>query len=279
VTENHEPAYGRARASAADAVPVFDERAAVHYDELRAISGETLQQLIQLLRPELVGRGRCLDVGVGTGRLALPLGVAGIPVVGIDLSAPMLAQLRRKTAAFSAMPVVQGDATALPFASHRFGAAIMCHVLHLIPQWRVALAEVCRVVRPGGVLLLDLGGGHERQSAQRVVRERFRIELDLLGSRPPQFRREAVDEALRIRGAVRRDLSPILERRRTSLEQVIRSLEHGWTWRTSMLPDHVRYAAATRTRDWARQRFGDLAAVHEERRRIVWRAYEVPDGD
>jgi len=50
-------------------------------------------QLADLLVAELDGRGRCLEIGVGTGRIALPLHERGVDLVGIDLATPMLARL------------------------------------------------------------------------------------------------------------------------------------------------------------------------------------------
>ena len=49
------------------------DRAAAHYDTTRAISDEAMARTIELLASELLGRGRALEVGVGTGLLALPL--------------------------------------------------------------------------------------------------------------------------------------------------------------------------------------------------------------
>src|SRR5215813_4075736 len=46
------------------------------------------------------------------------------------------------------------DMTALPYADAAFDAAVGVHVLHLVPEWRSALDEVLRVVKPGGAFLL-----------------------------------------------------------------------------------------------------------------------------
>ena len=69
------------------------DTAADHYDKTRAVSDETMDRTISLLSSELRDHGRVLEVGVGTGLLALRLHEAGIPVSGLDLSAPMLAKL------------------------------------------------------------------------------------------------------------------------------------------------------------------------------------------
>jgi SAM-dependent methyltransferase len=57
---------------------------------------------------DLAGGGRALELGIGTGRIALPLAQRGVPVAGIDLSEPMVDQLRAK-AGGDAIPVTIGD--------------------------------------------------------------------------------------------------------------------------------------------------------------------------
>jgi SAM-dependent methyltransferase len=77
----------------------FDERVAARYDE----SGETgemfdpavVDPVVDLL-VELAGTGRALELGIGTGRIALPLAQRGVQVHGIDLSKAMVARLRAK---------------------------------------------------------------------------------------------------------------------------------------------------------------------------------------
>jgi SAM-dependent methyltransferase len=51
------------------------------------------------------------------------------------------------------VPLAQADATRLPFAAGTFGSVLAVHVLHLIPDWRVAVDEAIRVLRPGGALV------------------------------------------------------------------------------------------------------------------------------
>src|SRR5690242_6067466 len=56
----------------------------------------------------LAGDGRALEFAIGTGRVAIPLAQRGVPVTGIELSAPMIGQLRAK-ACETAIPVIAGD--------------------------------------------------------------------------------------------------------------------------------------------------------------------------
>jgi ubiquinone/menaquinone biosynthesis C-methylase UbiE len=114
--------------------------------------------MAEVLASQLGGKERCLEIGVGTGRIALPLAERGIDMIGADLSPAMLARLRANAGGTSPFPVVVADVTALPLADASVDAVLGCHVLHLIPDWRAALDQACRVLRPGGVLLLDFGG-------------------------------------------------------------------------------------------------------------------------
>ncbi len=87
----------------------FDERVAARYD---ASPGEEFEQaaidpVVDFLA-ELAGSGRALELGIGTGRIALPLAQRGVRVHGIDLSAAMVARLRAKPGG-DAVGVTIGD--------------------------------------------------------------------------------------------------------------------------------------------------------------------------
>src|SRR5436309_12654126 len=70
-------------------------------------------------------RGRVLELGCGTGRVTLPLARAGVDLVGIDRSAPMLARLRRAAARRRRGPrLVRGDIRALPFPARSFAMVL-----------------------------------------------------------------------------------------------------------------------------------------------------------
>ncbi len=75
----------------------FDEQIASRYDETSADSyrPEVLNPAVDFLE-ELAGDGAALEFAIGTGRVALPLSGRGVPVHGIDISEPMLEELRRK---------------------------------------------------------------------------------------------------------------------------------------------------------------------------------------
>lgn len=99
-------------------------------------------------------RGDVLEVAVGTGR-NLPLYPAEATVTGVELSPAMLAQARLRARELAhPVSLAEGDAQALPFADGSFDTVVCTLSLCAIPDDRTALAEMWRVLRPGGRLLL-----------------------------------------------------------------------------------------------------------------------------
>jgi ubiquinone/menaquinone biosynthesis C-methylase UbiE len=98
--------------------------------------------------------GRVLEVAIGTGR-SLEHYPPGVEVTGVDLSPEMLAFARRRAAGLT-LPVrlVEGDAQCLEFADAEFDTVMCALSLCTIPDQRAALAEMWRVLKPGGTLLL-----------------------------------------------------------------------------------------------------------------------------
>ncbi len=88
---------------------VWDEETAERYDATSAekFAPEVLGPTVDFLA-RLAGSGPALELAIGTGRVGIPLTSRGVPVTGIELSAPMVAQLRRKVDEAS-LPVVVGD--------------------------------------------------------------------------------------------------------------------------------------------------------------------------
>jgi len=100
--------------------------------------------------------GRALELGCGRRgsglRLARELFGAG-EVVGVDLHEASAQQARSATADLPDITVEVADARALRFPDASFDAVFAYHVLHHTPDWRGAVAEAARVLRPGGRLL------------------------------------------------------------------------------------------------------------------------------
>jgi SAM-dependent methyltransferase len=250
------------------------DRAADYYDRTRGLTEEGQRRTIELLSSELGGRGRVLEIGVGTGQLALPLRAAGVPVVGLDLAMPMLSRAVAKSGG-PELPLVQADALRLPFADGTFVGAYFRWVLHLIPRWADAMGELVRVVRPGGVVVGNLGGyGGPRTEIQ----EHF-AELAGVSSQPSGLAWHdwpSLDAGMRELGATPRPLPVFADRERDDLEAFLGALEDGmysWTW---SIPEEVRGPALEATRRWARERFGPLDQVPRHEFDVVWHAFDLP---
>ena len=151
------PRHGRAdpRASLdADAVRAAYRRWAGMYDAVfGGVSAFGRRHAVALVN-RLPGV-RVLEVGVGTG-LALPHYLPEKRITGIDLSAEMLAFARRRVAD-RALPNIDDlremDAEATEFADASFDIAVAMFVASVVPNPHLLLAEMRRVVRPGGSVL------------------------------------------------------------------------------------------------------------------------------
>lgn len=105
-----------------------------------------------------VRRTAALELGVGTGRIALPLAERGVEVHGLDASAAMLAALRAKDRAGRIVPV-HADMTDIPCREGAFGLvyAVNNSLSHLLSPARqmACLASAARVLAPGGQLVIE----------------------------------------------------------------------------------------------------------------------------
>jgi SAM-dependent methyltransferase len=241
------------------------DRAAEIYDRTRAISAESMARTTELLASEFEGRGRVLEIGVGTGLLALPLHERGVPLAGLDLTAAMVAKLVEKT----------GGEPPFPLAEAAFGGAYLRWVLHLIPDWRRVLAETVRALRPGGVFLVELGAyDEERFEIQRRFAELAGVSVDPVGLNWANY--DPLDAEMARHGATLRILPPIEEAWEDTLGEFLDGVEEGrysWTWTTA---DDVRHRVVAELRSWAAERFGPLAEVRRAVLPQGWRAYDLP---
>jgi ubiquinone/menaquinone biosynthesis C-methylase UbiE len=116
-------------------------------DRRAAVTRERLQRLLRL-----TGEERALDVGTGAGAMALALAPLVREVVGIDLVPELLAEARKRAPAN--VELVEGDAAALPFEAGSFDLGCTARTLHHVRRPELVLAELHRVLRPGGTMLV-----------------------------------------------------------------------------------------------------------------------------
>lgn len=254
---------------------IFDQHLADHYDQTRSLSEGAMSELVDVLVEELSGRQRCLEIGIGTGRIAVPLVESGVSMVGIDPSVPMLGRLREKAPRGASLDLLRGDATALPFTDGAFGSGLVCHVLHLIRNWEDALRELIRVVRTPGVILIELalaGGATVGGELRTFFHEHAGVApYGRLGVRDSA----SVDDAMRGLGARSRELVTITDPRTTTVAAIIDHLELGIHSSNANMPSELRVRAAEATRDWAAARYGSLDEPVRRERAVTWHAYDI----
>lgn len=130
---------------------------AERYDRSRGAAPSVLVPL----RAALAGSpgADLLDIGGGTGNYAAAFRTDGWNVTVVDVSEQM-----RQQAAAKGLRAVPGDATALPFRDESYDAAMMVSMLHQVEDWRGALREARRVLRPAGkVAIMGLTADHLEQ--------------------------------------------------------------------------------------------------------------------
>ena len=250
----------------------FDD-AAEYYDSTRSLPPQVADQVTELLLAELAEGGCCLEIGIGTGRIALPLAQRGVDISGVDISSAMLARLEEKANDLGVVvPARIADATALPFEDGSFDAAIACHVFHLVRDWPTAVRELARVVRPGGVILVEAGscGGIRSRLRDRVL-EITGDDLDTRG------RASSADiEALLVElGATARRLTPIRWERERTVRGVLDELESNQWSVTWSIGEALPAVMEQLTREELAQR-GDIDSQIVEERTVAWHAYGLP---
>jgi ubiquinone/menaquinone biosynthesis C-methylase UbiE len=115
---------------------------------------EYTEQIIPMAAEHLAGAAEGLDVGTGEGQLArLATAEGATRVVGVD---PTWAQLTVATERAGGPTYARAEAAQLPFGDGRFDAVVACLVFEHIVRFEAAIAEVARVLRPGGRFLFFL---------------------------------------------------------------------------------------------------------------------------
>jgi ubiquinone/menaquinone biosynthesis C-methylase UbiE len=252
----------------------FDQ-IAYRYDAAHSYPPEVSRQIAEGLihlsgiNPESLEQSdaEVLELGVGTGRIALPLLAAGINVTGVDTSPAMLACIREKMAVLQPvdpshpcgkLSAFLADMSALPFATGTFPAVIAVHVFHLVPKWQAALDETLRVLRPGGAFLI----GQDTSDVEAFARiyDQWEEIVAMLGfpashagaSGYPAVVRELKGRGLRVEETVVTswvvDTLP-----RAVLARVI-DREWSKTWR---IPDDIFAESRRRLTQWAAETYGE----------------------
>ena len=225
-------------------------------------------------RGELLRDGRVLDVGAGTGRVAIAFAAIGYKTVALDPALPMLSELRRKSPEGEIQAVV-GEGARLPFAADRFDAVVLARVLYLMADWRTVLQQAYDVLKPGGCLFHEWGNG-EAEEAWVQIRAQARTLFEDAGVKNP-FHPGARSEAeidnflvrlgLDFRDEWRIGPGPTM-RLRDFVERIV-SGEFSYIWN---VPTHVRESCLPRLKKWSENTF-DLEQSVPVPKDLRWTIY------
>jgi demethylmenaquinone methyltransferase/2-methoxy-6-polyprenyl-1,4-benzoquinol methylase len=131
------------------------------------------QRLVQLAAP--AHGAQALDLATGTGDIAFALAARGANVAGLDLTPRMVELARAKG---NGPRFLVGDMLALPFPAASFDIVTTGYGLRNVPNLRMAIEEISRVLKPGGQLLsLDFN-----RPSNRIVRAAYLLYLTMVGA-------------------------------------------------------------------------------------------------
>jgi SAM-dependent methyltransferase len=138
----------------------FDERIAARYDEASAemFDPEVVDPCVDFLT-ELARGGSALELGIGTGRIALPLRQRGVPVHGIDLSKAMVARLRAKPGGEDIGVTIGDFATTRVVGSFSLAYLVFNAIVNLTTQEAqvACFRNVAAHLQPGGRFVIEVG--------------------------------------------------------------------------------------------------------------------------
>jgi SAM-dependent methyltransferase len=138
----------------------FDERVAARYDESAAemFDSAVVDPVVDLL-VELAGSGRALELGIGTGRIALPLTQRGVPVHGIELSKAMVARLRTKPGGEDIGVTIGDFATTTVDGTFSVAYLVFNTIMNLTTQAAqvACFRNVAAQIEPGGCFVIEVG--------------------------------------------------------------------------------------------------------------------------
>jgi SAM-dependent methyltransferase len=138
----------------------FDERVAARYDESAAemFDPAVIEPVIDLI-VEIGGSGRALELGIGTGRIALPLAQRGVPVHGIELSKAMVARLRAKPGGEDIGVTIGDFATTTVDGTFSVAYLVFNTIMNLTTQAAqvACFRNVAAHLEPGGCFVIEVG--------------------------------------------------------------------------------------------------------------------------
>jgi SAM-dependent methyltransferase len=240
-----------------------------------ALSLDIAQDLAS--KGKLPHEAQVLDIGAGTGRVAITFAAIGYTVVALDPALQMLKELRSK-APDRQIQVVAGEGAQLPFAAGYFDAVILARVLYLMADWRKVLQQSYDVLKPGGWLFHEWGNG-EADEAWVQIREKTRTLFEDAGVKNPFHpgaRSESeIDDFLAGLGFHRNNELRIGPGPNMTLLQFLDRIMSGEVSYIWNVPKHVQESCLPQLKKWAENTF-DLEQSAPMPMELRWTVYRKP---
>ncbi len=285
------------------------DAAADFYDATRGYPLEVAKRIVQAIdkAAHATPRTAYLEVGIGTGRIALPMASLGRTYTGVDISEKMLSQLVSKLLASNwqeqpageqtwgsladedatrsvscqrftqqdpsaSLRLVVSDITSLPFLADSFEAVVAVHIFHLVDDWQQALAEVVRVLRPGG-RLLQCWDSYEKGSAYTSINRKWQEMVTQAGgnTKRPGVHSQGVIQWLQNHGYQTEERPATTWQQSTAPSTIIDSIAQRH-WSSSWnIPDDIFNPSIESLRTWAHEQYGSnfTIAQPQERRFFI----------
>jgi len=244
----------------------YDRR---HGAVLDAAAAARLVESASLGSPSVI-----LDLGAGTGRVAVSFASIGHRLFAIDVARPMLQALRDKAGAVP-VHVAAAEGARLPFADARFDAVVLARILYLMSDWQDILIEAMRVVAPGGCLLHEWGNGEAGEEWVQV-REKARALFEAAGVVQPfhpcvRDEKEVVAFLAR-QGWLEKAAVSIGPRSPLSLDAFLTRIVDGECSYTWNVPADVQARCLPELKAWASMQFNLVREIPMPRE-MIWRVY------
>jgi ubiquinone/menaquinone biosynthesis C-methylase UbiE len=199
------------------------DRIADRYDESRGGEGRGHRMAAEI-DPYFGAARRILEVGVGTGVVAMALTRLGRSVVGVDISAEMLGRAHDRIGS----RVARADGHTLPVPPSAVDAAYLVWVLHLVADPAAVVAECARLLRPGGRLVVVAG----RVRAEYADMQAHHDALDTLRNNRPDTAEATAQWAMAagLHAVAQRELDESHEATPTQFADVLEQRAFSFIW-------------------------------------------------
>lgn len=256
------------------------DRVADIYDATREMPAFVLDRIVNrvVAATRATTETRFLEIGVGTGRIALPFLERGYRFTGVDISELMMDRLRAKVGTCDmALTLVQADIAQLPFQAASFDVVLGVHILHLVSDWQQAIREARRVLAPAGYLVIgyensasDTPGVALRRQWHALVGEAG-VGLSSRAGYWPATQEELIEGGAY--SAVYRvaQWEDVVVPRTVLAEQRNRVFSHSWE-----VPDDVLETVNGRMEKWAIEQYGSLDVELRSEREFLLSVNQFP---